>query len=1006
MFVGGGLAVLWLHSLSAAANSAEEDLRDMKVAHGFAVKLVASEPEIRQPLSISFDERGRMWVIQYLQYPAPAGLKPVKVDQFLRTTYDRLPEPPPRGPKGADRITICEDTDGDGRMDKFKDFVGGLNLCSGMAIGYGGVFVVQPPYLLFYADKNRDDIPDGDPEVLLTGFGMEDAHAFANSLTWGPDGWLYGAQGSTVTAHIRGIEFQQGIWRYHPLTRAFELFAEGGGNTWGLDFDDEGEILAGTNYYEKMLHMVQGGFYIKRFGKHGELHNPHAYGYFDHVPYSGYKGSHISIGGIVYHGGALGTNLAGNYIFADTIDHSVLWAKLQPQGSSFTASFGGALLKTTNELFRPVDCETGPDGAVYIADWCDKRATHVDPLDTWDRSNGRIYKIQSSPETSRPSAFCDLAKLSTDHVVDLLASTNDWFVRAARRLLAERRAPKVLPRLRKQLFGSHNEHLELESLWALYVSGGFDDALAEKCLQHPHAAIRKWTVRFLGDPPLTLPRSSLSLSQEDRAGERSPLTLRALSPQHLRQLVLLAKTETNAPVLSQLACSAKRLKGSDSLPILGELLLRSAESDPQIPLLLWWALESKTISDRAEVLKVFSSPEIRKAPLVRRHILERLGRRYAEEGQAEDFAACATLLDLADANELKPLLTGIENGLRGRTFKAPPGPLKSWFDKAWSPEQPGLLLISFGLRLGDPRAKKSALGFVSDDAQPEPDRISLIEIFAETGQAEIVPTLLAICGKSKSQELKSAALTSLRRFPDLSVGERVLDLFKTFGPELRPRVTDMLSSRHTWAELLLRGVEDGKVKTSEVSGGRVQHMVSFQDPALTRRIEKLWGKVQTESPAEKRNSINRLKLVLKPSGVAGRDAKGNAIEGKKLFQQTCAICHKLFGEGNTIGPDLTGIDRKDTDSMLANIVDPSAYIRPEYISYELQTTDDQAITGLLVESTPTAVTLLDRNNQRHTLSRDQVKELKESQLSLMPDGLLESLPPQQLMDLFSYLQKD
>lgn len=209
----------------------------MEVADGFEVSLVASEPEVRQPLSITFDERGRLWVIQYLQYPAPAGLKPVKVDQYLRTKYDRVPEPPPHGPKGADRITICEDTNGDGQADRFTHFVSDLNLCSGLAIGHGGVFVAQPPYLLFYPDRNRDDIPDGDPEVLLTGFGIEDAHALANSLTWGPDGWLYGAQGSTVTANIRGIEFQQGIWRYHPITREFELFAEGGGNTWGVDFD-------------------------------------------------------------------------------------------------------------------------------------------------------------------------------------------------------------------------------------------------------------------------------------------------------------------------------------------------------------------------------------------------------------------------------------------------------------------------------------------------------------------------------------------------------------------------------------------------------------------------------------------------------------------------------------------------------------------------------------------------------------------------------------------------
>src|SRR5580700_8615228 len=254
---------------------------------------------VRQPVSACFDERGRLWVVEYLQYPNPAGLKPLTVDQYLRTEYDRAPEPPPRGPRGADRIKILEDTDGDGRADKETVFVEGLNLASGLAVGHGGVFVGQAPYLLFYPDKDRDDRPDGDPEVLLTGFGLQDAHATVNSMTWGPDGWLYGVQGSTVTAKIRGIEFQQGVWRYHPRTRQFELFAEGGGNSWGLDFDRHGNLFYSTNVGGfTMLHGVQGGYYWKSFGKHGALHNPFTFGYFDHVPHANFKGGHVTVGGI------------------------------------------------------------------------------------------------------------------------------------------------------------------------------------------------------------------------------------------------------------------------------------------------------------------------------------------------------------------------------------------------------------------------------------------------------------------------------------------------------------------------------------------------------------------------------------------------------------------------------------------------------------------------------------------------------------------------------------
>src|SRR5205085_2049411 len=175
-------------------------------------------------------------------------------------------------------------------------------------------------------------------------------------------------------------------------------------------------------------------------------------------------------------------SFTGAYIFANTLDNAVYWADLRPDGSSYAASFGGPLLKTEDSSFRPVDCETGPDGSGYIADWYDKRATHVDPLDTWDRSNGRIYKIEA--EGTQPAPEFDLRKLSSAQLTDLLSNRNDWFARRARCLLAERRDASVLPRLRQQVFESRDAHLQIESLWALYVSGGFDDQLAANGLRH------------------------------------------------------------------------------------------------------------------------------------------------------------------------------------------------------------------------------------------------------------------------------------------------------------------------------------------------------------------------------------------------------------------------------------------------------------------------------------------------------------------------------------------
>src|SRR5216684_5561206 len=394
--------------LAAQGYSPDEAPRHMTLPQDLQVQLVAGEPMIVQPVCIEFDDRGRLWVIQYIQYPNPAGLKRATVDRWSRTIYDRIPEPPPRGPKGADRITILEDTDGDGRADKAHDFINGLNLTTGLAFGHSGVFVLNVPYLLFYPDRNQDDVPDGDPIVCLTGFGMEDAHSVANSLTWGPDGWLYGCQGSTVTAHIRGIEFQQGVWRYHPITHRFELFCEGGGNSWGLDFDRHGNLLYSTNVGGYcMLHGVQGAYYWKSFGKHGALHNPYAYGYFGHVPHSLFKGGHVTVGGIVYQGDSFPERFRGKYVAADLLGHGIYWHDLTPDGSSFRSAHGGELLLANDTWFAPSDVTLGPDGSVYIADWCDKRTAHPDPDADWDRAHGRVYKIEA--KGTNPVAPFDLA---------------------------------------------------------------------------------------------------------------------------------------------------------------------------------------------------------------------------------------------------------------------------------------------------------------------------------------------------------------------------------------------------------------------------------------------------------------------------------------------------------------------------------------------------------------------------------------------------------------------
>ncbi len=576
------LALVAASPILAQGFTPEEAVKRMQLPEGFSAKVVACEPMIRQPLSISFDEKGRMWVLQYLQYPNPAGLKPVKQDQYLRTVWDRVPEPPPKGPKGLDRITICSEPDANGRYTKSKDFVTGLNMATGFCIGGGGVYVVQPPYLLFYPDKNHDDVPDGDPEVCVTGFGMEDTHSYANSLQWGPDGWLYGAHGSTVTAHIKNpanpkeeLSFQQGIWRYHPKTKQFELFSEGGGNTYGLDFDKHGQAIAGTNWGGfAMLHQVQGAYYIKGFSKHGPLHNPYTYGYLDHVPYKNFKGGHVTCGGIIYQADVYPKEFRDQYIAGNLLSNAVYWHKMTPKGSTFTAEFGGDLLVSNDTWFRPVDCFQGPDGCVYVADWYDKRAAHLDPIDNWDKTNGRIYKIEYKGERSRvsgPMKPFDLRKKTSAELVELLKNPNKWWRNEARRLLAERQDKSVVPQLKKQAL-EEKGLLALESLWALYQVGGLDNETAMRLLEHPNEHVRAWVVEFFGD----YSKEQLQLNLQVR-----------------RALSALAKRESSPIVRSQLACTAKRINAGELAFALG--MHDDNLADPQLSLLIWWVLESAPV---------------------------------------------------------------------------------------------------------------------------------------------------------------------------------------------------------------------------------------------------------------------------------------------------------------------------------------------------------------------------------------------------------------------------
>ena len=954
---------------SSRALTPTETLKHFKLADGLQMEVVSAEPTIRQPLNLHFDERGRLWVVQYLQYPFPAGLKVVKYDQYLRAVFDKVPPPPPNHTKGADRITILESTRGDGVFDRAKDFVSDLNIARSVVCGRGGVWILNPPYLLFYPDKNHDDIPDGPPEVALSGFGLEDTHSGANSLAWGPDGWLYGAHGSTCTADIKGVKFLgQAIWRYHPVTKEFEVFAEGGGNTYSLEFDAHGLAYSGSNYGEtRGLHYAQGGAYIKNWGKHGPLINPYSFGWFEHMPSKGFP-PRFPQTMIIYEGGAIPA-YEGQLIAGMSLVNRVQAAKLIRDTSTWRTEDTEAIVLTDDRWFRPVDTKTGPDGAIYMADWYDSRLSHLDPNDTWDKERGRIYRL--SAVGAKPAPSFNLANLSTGELIKNFSHPNKWFRQTALRIFYDRHDAKAVPTLRT-LVARETGQVALEAFWAVNASGGFTEEFALGTLNHPNPFVRYWTVRLIGD------------------GKK-------VSPALEEKLIALARTEADSQVRSQLASSCRRLPAADALPILRELLLRTEDvNDTHLPLLLWWAIESKCGSNRELVLNLFRQPALWQTPIVSKFIVSRLGQRFTAERSEANLVTAAQLLTLApSAREVDELVRGMEEGLQGDAVKAVPAAMQERVAAIWASRPKTPTLISFASRLGNPDAAAAALEQLADAKSPEPFRKKLVALLAERRVAAAVPVFLELLRKEKSESFQLEVLNHLPRFGDERIPAALLELYPGLSVELRDLARSVLCSRVNWSRRLLEAVSKGALPREQVPVVNLLAIQNHHDARCDELILKHWGNLKQSSEDKNQKLADVRKLLA--------TGTGDIAAGHAIFKQTCATCHTLFGEGGKVGPDLTGYERDNLDFLLPAIVDPSLAIREEFTAFNITTKDDESLTGFLTENQPQSVKLLDTTGHAVVIAREQIASLQATRVSLMPEGLLDGLKEQQIRDLISFL---
>lgn len=957
----------------------KEAVKQFRVRDGFEIELMADDSQIGQPLFLNWDSRGRLWVMQYLQYQFPAGLKIVEYDNHLRAQFDKVPEPPPHGTRGKDTITVFEDIDGDGKFDTHKDVITGLNIATSVAIGHGGIWVANPPYLLFYPDADGDDVPDRDPEVRLSGFGIEDTHSVMNNLEWGPDGWLYGVNGSTTTGVVENpatgeeVAWQgQMVWRYHPDSHAFEIYGEGGGNTFSLEIDSKGRVFSGTNAGNtRGMYYPQGSYGTKGWGKHGPLTNPYAFGYFNHMGHEGDK-NRFPQAFCIYEGGLYPEAFDGKIIAPNSL-HNVVWCSARlPDTSTYRTVDEENLVETDDRWFRPVFAGVGPDGCVYLGDWYDTRLSHVRPVDDWHKDSGRVYRVK--PKGSRPKyAHGDLSKLSTDEKIALFSDSNRFVRRRAVLELGWSGDQSAVPQLAK-LIEANKGQTSLEALWALNLLGGLTEKRAIEWLGHQDEHVRRWVVRLIGD--------------RREAGTDLAAVLSEL-----------AAKEPQVQVRSQLASAAKRLPPNVAIPIVRNLLGRSEDrEDLHMPLMNWWALEPNAEKGREWVVRMVEDEAIWKLPLFRDEVATRLMRRYAMAGGGENFNTCAALLAAApDDDASKKLMTGLQLAFQGAPIPELPDALAKAMDEYAATIGSNDLVL--GVQRGDKEALKKAIAVVSDNRADPVERIELAKRFGEAGDETVVGPLLKLLSLDRQSTLKRVALQSLANYGDDRIPQTILGRYGSSLPaehDVRGTADRVMAGRIDWAKQFLEKIDLAHIKARDISPDVVQLLALHKDGEINAKIAKHWPDMRAKTSEENQAEIARVKGIL-------NTGKGNSANGQLLFQQRCAVCHKLFEEGNTVAPDLTGYERGNLDFWLPGIIDPSLEIREGYTNFVATMKDGRKLIGIIADQNPQSVTLRDAANQETLLNRSEIATLEATPVSLMPPGLLIGLEEDQLRDFFAYL---
>ena len=954
--------------------SPQHALTKMVVPEGFHVELVAAEPDLVNPVAMAFDDRGRLFVTESFEYPRREA-----------------------GP-GRDRIKILEDTDGDGRFDSVKIFAEGLNIPSGIAIGYGGVWVANAPDILFLQDTDGDDRADVQT-VVVTGFGRDDTHELPNALTWGPDGFLYGLNGvfnrSIVKQDERTYDFTCAMFRIDPVTHRFDLFCEGTSNPWGIAFNHEGDAFVSACVIDHLWHFAETGYYHRQGGPYPphtwkidsiveHRHQMAAYcgiEFFDSPAYPAEYRNKLYMGNI--HGGCINVDSVSRY------------------GSTYKGQGHPDFLTANDVWFMPVAQKVGPDGCLYVLDWYDRYHCYqdatADPQGV-DRGHGRLYRVVYG---QRPEiAHGNLRELSDQPLIELLQDENIFYRQRAAVLLAERlRSDRgainrqttaiVLAKLRDAAPESSPRSLAL--LTTALTAPQLTHAELLQQLAAADPLVVAWAVRV--------------------AGNRLGVGAGEFAPELVQQLDHLA-AHSAAPVRLQVAIAAGKFPAELEVETTAtDILLKVlsfGEDDGLLPRIVWQNLEQHVVADQGRIVQQLGQPSSGLLTELAPRIATRLLAEVKPDLSASDDAkTLQSVLEIAAAladnrsksadSVLQAVLAKLRTGEIRPAAAAPV--LRRWAGGSADDD-----LVRWQLRAfaDDSTAHAWLAVKLLDSNLLFAQRADLLATVAVTHPAAIGAAVEQWLGDLESGRAvddawRDALLSAVvqRAAPDIQ--RIVLQRLASVPIGVQAKVASLMVQREPSAMLLLEAIAAGQLAKDVVGPDQIRQLAASKSARLGDAAKQIWGAVRlAESPS-------RQAVVRDATGYLLKAAHGDPRRGLAVYDRICGQCHVMHGRGYEVGPEITRNGRGSFEQLIISVFDPSLVIGDAYKSVTVLTSDGRVISGLVSERSEQRIALKVQGGKLEVIPMEDVEEIHDNEHSLMPEGLEEQMTQQEMADLFALL---